>query len=200
MLAITKAINIMPEAKPTYEDKYEDLALNHRKIFINDEITKEVIFDIIYYIHKLLDQDEEDGIQAPIDIYINSIGGFCSEGFILVDLIEQLKSHGYEINTVVTGIAYSFGIILALMGTHRYCYKHSDFMCHTVSMFTPTAPLPDLEYTVERGKRMERMLKDYIVANSKISMEFLEEKIGTGKDWYFSPEEAVEYGFCHTII
>lgn len=190
----------LPDIKAPCTDKYEDLALNHRKIFINDEITKEVIFDAVYYIHKILDEDEDNGFQAPIDIYINSVGGYCSEGFILVDLIEQLKNHGYEVNTIVTGIAYSFGVVLALMGTHRYCYKHSDFMCHTISIFAPPSPLPDLEHTVERSRRMEKMLKDYIVDNSKISLEFLEEKIGNGKDWYFSAEEAVDYGFCHKII
>ena len=181
-------------------DKYEDLALNCRKIFINDEINKEVIFDAVYYIHKLLAQDEAQGLKAPIDIYINTNGGFCSEGFILVDLIEQLKRHQYEINTIVTGTAYSFGIILALMGTHRYCYRHSDFMCHTITVFAPMAPLPDLKRTVRHGEQMEKMIKEYIMANTKITQSIWDKYVAQGDDWYLDADEAVKYGFCHEII
>lgn len=181
-------------------DKYLDLALNHRKIFINDEITKEQIFDVVYCLHKIIAQDELASQKKPIYIYINSNGGYCSEGFILLDLIEQIKSKGYEINTVVTGVAYSFGFILALVGTHRYCYRHCDLMCHTVQLFAPPLPLPDFEKTVRRAQKMQGRIEEYVFNHTKITTEMWAEKIEQGEDWYIDANEALELGICDEVI
>ena len=181
-------------------DKVSELALKYRKIFINDEINKDTIFNIIYYLHKIVEQDKDTTDKLPIKFYINTVGGYCSEGFILVDLIEQLKSQGYEIITVVSGTAYSFGLILALMGNKRYCYKHCEYMCHTVQIIPSPSSLPDLKKVVDHSERIESFMNDYIIQNSKITQKDLNDKIGNGDDWFFNAEEALKYGMCDKVV
>ena len=181
-------------------DKQEELALNYRKIYINDEVNKESIFTAVYFLQKIYEEDSKRGIKPPISIFINSVGGYCSEGFILVDMIDQLKTKGYVINTIVTGMAFSFGVVLALAGTKRYCYKHGDYMLHTVQITPPTASLPEMQRTIKNAERIQSNIEEYVLAHSKITKEQLHAFIDDGNDWYFNATEAVEYGFCDEII
>ena len=181
-------------------DKQEELALNYRKIYINDEINKETVFSAVYFLQKIYEEDSRRNIKPPISIFINSVGGYCSEGFILVDMIDQLKVKGYTINTIVTGMAYSFGVVLALAGSKKYCYRHADYMLHTVQISPPSASLPEMQRTMRNAERIQSNIEEYVLNNSKITKEQLDGFIKDGTDWYFTSNDAVVYGICDEII
>ena len=66
------------------------LALRQRKIFIYDDINEDSIIETMYYLHRLTELDEINGKKRPIEILINSNGGYCSDGLSLVSLIALL--------------------------------------------------------------------------------------------------------------
>lgn len=177
----------------------EELAFEHRKIFFNETVDTDSIYEIVYILQKMLSLESNLEHKPPITIYIDSCGGYCKDGFVLVDLIERMKNQGYEINTVVVGCAYSFGLILALSGTHRYCYKHSDFMYHNIS-YSYQGNIVDQKRFLERSLKRAEEYKELIINKTEFTKEELQNIDNTMQDFFFSAEEAISYKVCEKIL
>lgn len=69
---------------------------------------------------------------GKIDLYINSYGGYLHLVRHFVDLVERAKDDNVMVRTVVSGVAYSAGSILAVTGTpgERYIAKHGEHLIH----------------------------------------------------------------------
>lgn len=71
-------------------------------------------------------------LHEDITLYINSPGGYVTQGFMVYDTMQQIKS---PVCTVVTGIAMSMGSILMVAGEKgkRYALPHASVMLHESS-------------------------------------------------------------------
>lgn len=109
--------------------------VNDRKILIDTEINENCTLNCMYYFNKIKEIDKKYSYhkKEPIEIYINSNGGYASECFVIVDLIEQMKKDGYEIITINMGRAFSAGMAIALCGSTRKAFKRARYMFHDVS-------------------------------------------------------------------
>jgi ATP-dependent Clp protease protease subunit len=175
------------------------LAINHRKIFLYDEISENVIFEALYYLHKIIDLDNRAGTKLPIEIHINSNGGLVEDGYTLISLIENMKKDGYEIKTINIGRAYSMGLTIFLSGSTRLAYAYSRFMYHDFS-YGSYGSSTSIKRAVQEAEILSEVINNYIIKNSKITKETLLSHNDKVNDWYISPEEAITFGIVDEII
>lgn len=175
------------------------LAINQRKIFLYDEVNENSVFECIYYLNKLTDMDNRIGVKLPIDIMINTNGGYVYDGLTLISLIEQLIEDGYNIKTTNIGRAFSMGSIIAICGSERNAYRYSRYMIHDISSGT-MGTLTQIHETVEELEHLRTTINDIILRKTKITSNMLEDWQNRKFDKFFNAQEALKYGLTDKII
>ncbi len=176
------------------------LAVNQRKILLYDEINEDSITEVVYYLNKIRDMDKKlNRGKDPIEIQINTNGGFVSDGLTLVSLIENMKSEGYKIITTNIGRAYSMGFILAICGSERRAYKYSHYMYHDLS-YGAYGKHNDVVDAMECAEYFKEVIKDIILKYTALTPEEIEEYNSMRKDKFFTPTEVLEFEGVDYIV
>jgi ATP-dependent Clp protease protease subunit len=132
----------------------------------------------------------------PIEIFIDSYGGYVYQGLGLLGVIEKSKT---PIHTIVTGCAMSCGFLIAIAGHKRFAYDKATFMYHQISTGA-IGKLKDIEEEVIEGKRLQKILEEHTLAKTKMTEKELEKCYDDKKDWYITPKQALKYGIIDHII
>lgn len=167
------------------------LVLNQRKIFLYDDVSENSIFECIYYLYKLMDMDKRTGEKSPIDIFINSNGGYVDDGLTLISLIEYMKDNGYDITTINMGRAYSMGFMISICGTHRKSYRYGRYMVHDISSCA-YGKAQQMQEDIEDMKISRAVLYDIIQKYTSITLEQLTEWQEKKIDKFLSAQELLE--------
>jgi len=170
--------------------------LKDRIVMLNSEINSQSANSIIMQLLVLSAEDPE----APIYFYINSPGGSVPDGFAILDIMNLIPN---DIHTICIGSAASMGSFLVSGGTRgkRYSLKNSRLMYHQVmSGIAGGTQYVDMERNVDETRKLYEKLNQYLsdFTGGKISFEEMKKK--TDRDWWLSPEEAVEEGFIDKVI
>lgn len=175
------------------------LALKQRKIFLNEDVTPDSIFECVYYLHRLIDLDNKNNFKEPIELHINTNGGYVTECMLLISLIEQMKDDGYHIITINNSKAYSAGFFISLIGSERYAYRYSEYMYHSLSAGT-IDKLQSMVEDIEHFKENQTLIHDIVTKYSNFTKEQLIHFDKTKVDKYFTPKEMLEYGAIDKIL
>ena len=191
-MEIKKSMNL------SYPDIYEMEDLEERRLYINSGIDEEVIDTIVYHImrYNREDKDIEDASKrTPIKLYINSVGGDTYNGYALISAIQSSITPIYTINQ---GMCASMAFLIFIAGDERFSMKNSTFLMHEGMNggFDNTSKMRErIEY--ETGE-LERLTKDFVLENTKITNELYDEKYRA--EWYMLPTKAKEYGIVDYIV
>ena len=168
-----------------------------RTIYINNIIDESTSESITYMIMKYNRDDKGKSIEdrKPIFIYINSLGGSVSDGFVIIDAVVASKTPVYTVNI---GTSYSMGFLIFLSGTKRYATINSTFLCHegSSSVYDTMSKAKDrMEF---ENNQMEKHIMDYVLSRTHISESLYQEQYR--KEWYMYPEEAKKLGVVTDIV
>lgn len=193
-----------PQATMLLEEMYLKL-VQRRIVCLNEEIDRESIFKVRYYIEKIVTKDEALGIKPknaePITLRIDSYGGCANSTMHLVAYIQSLQKKGYKINTESLGVSMSGGFKVLIVGTHRSAYKYSDIMVHQPNSFQyGTSTFKDKQIDYEQTKKLWDMLKKFISENTKITEEQLDAYTSKNENWHMTAEEALELGVIDEVL
>lgn len=171
-------------------DIYSKL-LKERIIFINGEINDHVSNLVISELLYLDSLSKED-----IFIYINSPGGSVTAGLAIFDTMNYIDS---DISTVATGMCASMAAIILAAGTKgkRLSLKNSEIMIHEVLGGTK-GQATDIKIQAERILEKRKKLNKILASLTENSV--LKINKDTQRDYYMSPEIALEYGIIDKII
>ena len=175
------------------------LALRQRKIFLYDMIDENSITETMYYLHRLMEADSISGEKKPIEILINSNGGYCYDGLSLISLIESMIDNGYNIITTNMGRAFSMGFMIAISGSERRSYRYSRYMFHDVSSGT-YGKLELMEKDLEETKILRDMIYEITCKKTSLTKEQMADWQHHHIDKYFSSEEALEFHITDKIV
>lgn len=165
--------------------------LEQRKIFLNGQVDGK---SAKYIIDRLMYLDMEN--DKPIELFINSPGGYVTDGFAIYDTIKAIKSPVY---TICSGLAASMGSILLSVGEkgHRYIQPHAKVMIHQ-PMGGAQGQATNIEIqakeilkTKELGAKIlaENCGQDY----DKVMKDF-------SRDYWLDAQESVEYGIVDKVM
>lgn len=163
--------------------------LKNRILILNDDVNNQTANDLIL---KLLYLDSLN--HEPISLYINSNGGDVFQGYAIIDTIHSLKS---KVNTIVVGTAYSMAAIILASGAERYSLPHSEIMIHQ-PLGNASGKASEVILSSERLKETRLMLAKTLEENTKQSLKKI--LLDMEKDYFMSPEKALDYGLIDKII
>jgi ATP-dependent Clp protease protease subunit len=158
---------------------------------IDDVVANLVVAQLIYL--------SADDPEKEIQIYINSPGGAVSAGFAIYDTMQYVQS---PISTVCIGRAASFGTVVLMAGAKG---KRFSLPSSTIHMHQPLiggkglqGQASDLDIHAREIVRIRTVLNELIAKHTGQSLERVERD--TDRDFFLTPEEAIEYGLIDAII
>ena len=131
-----------------------------------------------------------------IQMLLSTYGGCVYDGLSLYDAIKNSKT---EVDITCFGKIMSMGIALLLSAKTRKAYRNTTFMIHEGSSGA-IGKVSDMEDSIDESKRLNDIYFDIIESETKIPKAKLDEIRKRRKDWYFTAEEALEYGLITEII
>src|SRR5207244_1388860 len=134
-----------------------------------------------------------------IQMYINSPGGSVASGFAIYDTMQYVKP---PVSTVAVGRAASFGTILLMGGAkgRRFALPNARIHLHQplISGRGLQGQATDLDIHAREIVRIKNELNELIARHTSQPLERIERD--TDRDFYLSPEEAIEYGLIDGMI
>jgi len=162
-----------------------------RKIYLCEEIDRESIFKVIYYLDRLKELDAKSGTKELIEIVLDTYGGNCYDTIVLCAKIKSMIKDGYKIITTVHSIAFSGGFWILSCGSERRGFADSRIMVHNISGGV-IGKHQDMIEDLEETQAIWNKLKEITIQNTNITDEKMEEIKKMKCDWYFWGSEAIQ--------
>jgi len=168
------------------------LLLKERIIFlgtpINDQIANLIIAQLLYL--------EREDPEKDISLYIHCPGGVISAGLAIYDTMQLLRCN---VSTICVGLAASMGTLLLCAGTKgkRYALPNSTIHLHQ-AIGGAQGQAADVEIAAREIMRMQERIRNVIAKHTGQTVEKIAHD--TDRDFYLSPEQAVEYGLVDEIL
>jgi ATP-dependent Clp protease protease subunit len=158
---------------------------------IDDVVANLVVAQLIF-----LAADDPD---KEIQIYVNSPGGSVSAGFAIYDTMQYVKA---PISTVAVGRAASFGTVILMAGAkgRRFALPNARIHMHQplIAGRGLQGQASDLDIHAREIVRIKQVLNELIAKHTGQPLERIERD--TDRDYFLSPEEAIEYGLIDGLI
>src|SRR5438067_7652636 len=158
---------------------------------IDDVVANLVVAQLMY-----LASDDPD---KEIQIYINSPGGAVTAGLAIYDTMQYVRA---PISTVCIGRAASFGTVVLMAGAKG---KRFSLPNSTIHMHQPLiggkglqGQATDLDIHAREMLRIRSVLNELIATHTGQPLSRVERD--TDRDYFMTPQEAVEYGLIDGII
>ena len=190
MALIPIVIEKTPQGERSY-DIYSRL-LKDRVLFISGVIDDSLANSVVA---QLLFLEKEDP-EAPINIYINSVGGSVAAGFAIHDTMKFISC---PVSTICVGMAASMGAFLLASGTKglRYSLPNSEVMIHQ-PLGGVQGQAEDIRITAEHILEIRRRLNSLLSKYTGKTLKKIEKD--TDRDNYLSAQEALDYGLIDELL
>ena len=166
--------------------------LKDRIVFIDGEIT-DATADLV--VAQLLFLDSQNP-EKDINLYINSPGGSVTAGLAIYDTMQQIRS---EIQTFCLGQAASMAALLLAGGSPG---KRSALPSSRVLIHQPwggaQGQAVDIGIQAREIIRLKKLTIEYFSYHTGKTVEEIAQ--GMERDFFMSPQEAVEYGIVDKVM
>jgi len=168
--------------------------LKKREIWINGPITNALVETLYTNIIRL----QEESSHAPIKIIVNSIGGNLFESIVATDMMGTISC---PVTTIALAEAKSGGFIIWMGGKERICHEHTCLMMHDVATMIMDKN-SEIERHVKYIKGIKQKMANFLSyqTGGKTTPGYWIELFDSGKDKWFSVEEALRLGIVHKVI
>ncbi|MDD3124576.1 MAG: ATP-dependent Clp endopeptidase proteolytic subunit ClpP [Candidatus Kapabacteria bacterium] len=166
--------------------------LKERIIFIGSEVDDYLASSVIAQLLFLQSEDPK----KDINLYINSPGGSVTAGLAIYDTMQLVKP---DVSTICMGMGASMAQVLLCGGAKgkRFALPNARILMHQ-PMGGTRGQTTDIEiYTKEMLRTRDTLYKIISKHSGKSVEQILKD---AERDYYMSPEEAVEYGLIDRII
>jgi len=159
---------------------------------LGEQVTSETANRIVA---QLLFLEAEDP-DKDIYMYINSPGGSVYDGLGIFDTMQHVKP---DIHTVCVGLAASMGAFLLAAGTKgkRSSLRHSRIMIHQ-PLGGARGQASDIRIQADEILFLKERLNTELSERTGKDYDTIKED--TDRDFYMSPNEAVEYGLIDLVL
>lgn len=168
--------------------------LKKREIWINGPIDDSLV-ERLYT--NLIDLEAQSN-EMPISVVINSNGGNFYESLVATDIMGTINC---QVKTVALANAVSGGFIIFMGGNMRIIHDHSCLMMHSAAVGVADK-IPDIQERMDYvNAAQEKMAKFFAIqTGGKTTKEYWMSLFRSGKDKWFSVEEAIALGIAHKVV
>ncbi|MFN5195198.1 MAG: ATP-dependent Clp endopeptidase proteolytic subunit ClpP [Cyanobacteriota bacterium] len=166
--------------------------LRERIIFlgsgIDDQVADAVVAQLLFL--------EADDPEKDIQLYINSPGGSVTAGLAIYDTIQQVAP---DVMTICFGLAASMGAFLLAGGTRgkRLALPSARIMIHQ-PLGGAQGQAIDIEIQAREILYLKDTLNGLLAEHTGQPLDKITED--TDRDYFLSPQEAVEYGLIDRVV
>ena len=186
-------VPMVVEQSPRGERAYDIYSrlLRDRIIFIvgpvDDNVANLIVAQLLYVVSENPEKD--------ISLYINSPGGSVTAGLAIYDAMQFVSC---DVNTWCIGQAASMGAFLLAAGApgKRFALPNSRVMLHQPSGGS-RGVAADIEIQAREIVSMRQRLNSILAQHTGQPIERIAED--TDRDYWMSPEDAVEYGIIDAV-
>ena len=164
------------------------ILLHSRQVFLFDQIDEQLARDVIKELLALSEISKD-----PISLWINSRGGFCAEGFAIIDTIKGLKAPIY---TFIMGRACSMAGLISVCGDKRVITANSNWMSHEMRAGVSDYVSKALDRT-EFWKILQKQIRTILSKHTKLSEKELDQA-SKGELW-LTAEECLKKGIVDYV-
>ncbi len=166
--------------------------LKDRIIFLGDSVDEHTGNIVVAQLLFLESEDPE----KDIHLYINSPGGSVSSGLAIYDTMQYIKC---PVSTICLGHAASMAAVLLAGGAagKRFVLPNARIMIHQ-PLGGVQGQATEVEIHAREILKLRERLNDILVKHTGQSKKKV--RADTERDFYMSPEEAVEYGIVDKVI
>ncbi len=166
--------------------------LRERIVFLGEQVTSDSANRIVAQL-LFLEADDPD---KDIFLYINSPGGSVYDGLGIFDTMQHVKP---DIHTVCVGLAASMGAFLLCAGAKgkRSSLLHSRIMIHQ-PLGGARGQASDIRIQADEILFIKDKLNKELSERTGQPIERIRED--TDRDFYMSPNEAIEYGIIDNVF
>ena len=166
--------------------------LKDRIIFLGSPVDDNVANVMIAQLLFLEAEDPE----SDISLYLNCPGGLVTSGMAIYDTIQYLKP---DVQTICIGQATSMGAVLLAAGAvgKRQALPNARIMIHQM-MGGFSGQAEDIDIQAKEIIRMTDILNEVLANHTGQKLEKIAED--TQRDFYFSSQEAKEYGIIDEVM
>jgi len=166
--------------------------LRERIVFLGEPVTSDSANRIVAQL-LFLEADDPD---KDIFLYINSPGGSVYDGLGIFDTMQHVKP---DIHTVCVGLAASMGAFLLCAGAKgkRSSLLHSRIMIHQ-PLGGARGQASDIRIQADEILFLKERLNTELSERTGKDYDTIKED--TDRDFYMSPNEAVEYGLIDLVL
>ena len=185
---------IIPDPKLALKMEAFKERLEKREIWINGAITDNLVETLYTNFIRLQEQSN----QLPITVVINSNGGNFYESIVATDMMGTSPN---PVKTIALANAVSGGFIIFMGGEERICHDYTCLMMHAAA-FGTNDKVGNIEDKVKYTKyAMEKMARFFALqTDGRTTPGYWMELFESGKDKWFSVEEALQLGIVHRVI
>ena len=155
---------------------------------INDQVANVIVAQLLY-----LEREDPD---KDISLYIHCPGGIISAGLAIYDTMQLIRP---DVSTICVGLAASMGTILLCAGAEgkRYALPNSTIHLHQ-AFGGAQGQAADIEIAAREIMRLQEIIRGILVKHTGQPMEKVTHD--TDRDFYLSPQQAVEYGLVDEVL
>jgi ATP-dependent Clp protease protease subunit len=155
---------------------------------ITDPVANTLIAQLLY-----LEREDPD---RDINMYIQSPGGVISSGLAIYDTMQLIKP---DVSTICVGMAASMATVLLCAGAKgkRYALPHATIHMHQ-AIGGAQGQAADIVIAAREIMRQQDIIKDILVKHTGQPIEKVTHD--TDRDFYLSPEQAVEYSLIDEVL
>lgn len=181
----------MSDKSGKVQDLIDKKFLEQRKVFLNGQVdgksAKHIIDRLMY-----LDMESSEEIQ----FYINSPGGYVTDGFAIYDTMKSLKS---PVSTICSGLAASMGSILMSGGEKgkRFIQPHAKIMIHQ-PMGGAKGQASNIEIQAQEILKIKELSAQILADNC--NQDFDKVMIDFKRDYWMNAQESLDYGIVDGIL
>lgn len=168
--------------------------LKKREIWVNGPITNALVETLYTNIIRF----QEESAHAPIKIVVNSRGGNLFESIVATDIMGTISC---PVTTIALADAISGGFIIWMGGKERICHEHTCLMMHDIATIIMNKN-SEIGRQVDYIKSIKQKMANFFSyqTGGKTTPGYWNELFDSGKDKWFSIEEALKLGIVHKII
>lgn len=185
-------------------------------IYLTGCVDEEMWLDLVHKINEMKASDNDviysnvailssigltvDAVLPEVNIYLSTFGGYLYDMFAIYDEIKEL-TNDYTVNIYCCGKVMSAGtiIMLATDYKHRFAYRNTTFMFHTLSSLT-YGKIKDMEEDTDECKRLHKVMYKIYQENTSIPKSQLDKIYESKVDWYISAEQAKKYKIISKVV
>lgn len=185
-------VPIVVEQRPNGERAYDlySKLMEERIILVNTAIEPMMAGIITAQLLYL----ESVGPQTPIQMYINSPGGYISAGLDIHDVMRKVQC---PVQVVCKGMAASMAAVLLAAGDQRLIMPNAEVMIHQ-PLGGMQGQSVDMEIAANHIVRLRERLYQLLAQYTGRTVE--EIRKDSDRDNYMTAEEALEYGLVDEIV